>query len=419
MINIIVFELKKIFKSLHFSILLIFLAFFIGIYFIYNYIEAEDVEEVIQEAENNIAVYKRGVDDLQAQIDSGEVDADDSDVVSDMEYYQKTVDEYQGRLDAAEHHDWNTLIQYYIDSTEKNLETDPTQKEDNISTWPTHFTNHVFYEHNKWLMERKIRPVFPVHLFSFVTVYDEVFDDEVIKQSVLNFHNVYSSSAVYFLYRLLITFLGLLTVIYMLFVFGGVLTKEGLNSQGTIHFLYTQPMKRGSVFFGKLIAVLLATVIILVGAAILSLLLGAIFDRFGALGYPVLIYEDDFGFHFMKMGLFILLSLSLFFMVLVFSYAWLFFYSVITKRTAMTIGLSIATILAGVKLSENAFESKFAAFNPFTYFQIEDVITMQAAYLGDNFQITLLNGVMLLAATSIVIYLVAFMIFKLSIRFSK
>ncbi|HEY4600658.1 MAG TPA: hypothetical protein VIG73_05200 [Cerasibacillus sp.] len=62
----------------------------------------------------------------------------------------------------------------------------------------------------------------------------------------------------------------------------------------------------------KFIAILMSTVLIIIGSALFSILLGVMFDRLGAWNYPVLIYEANESFNFMPMLLFIALSASLF-----------------------------------------------------------------------------------------------------------
>ncbi|WP_407058421.1 hypothetical protein [Paracerasibacillus soli] len=113
-------------------------------------------------------------------------------------------------------------------------------------------------------------------------------------------------------------------------------------------------------------------------------------------------------FHFMSMWQFIVLAASLFYMVLLFCYACLFFFSYLTKRTAIAIGLTVAFLFIGVQLSGQFVQTNFVAFNPFMYFHVADIVSMEVAALQKNFDLSIYNGFWVLGLASFLILLVTY-----------
>lgn len=399
--HLFLFELKKMIKSFYFIVMIIILIAFISAHFIYSYVKTERVEDYVH---NNNVVKTSFQISLEDETFSEE----------DIEFSKNKIAELDMLSEAARNHDWKTIINYEMAIAEEFVTNLPSQKEENVYTWETHFTYEVVYEKNKWLLEHQIRPVFPIHISSEITAYDRVFDTALDEEIAYAFYNKHDSSSVYFLYLLIGSSLGIGGVIFFLFLFGNAITKEEIHRNGPLNFLDTQPLKRWQIIFSKFIAVILVTFLILAGTSIFAILLGAIFDRFGDWNYPVLVYEPDFSFRFMEMSYFILLSLLLFFFILIFCYCWLFFYSVLIKRTFMAIMFTILTLILGIQVSgtEIAMGQAIAPFNPFNYFQINDIITMEIALTADNFSFTIWNGIFSLVIFSFVLIIISYLVFR-------
>lgn len=399
--HLLLFELKKMTKSLYFIVLLVLLAVFVGFYFIYCYVQTERVSDYIAGNESIQSV-------LQLTIEDGAASEED------IEINKNEIAELEMLSEAARNHDWTPIIKYEMAIAREHIEQFPTQAEENVQTWPTHFTYEVVYEKNKWLLEQRIRPVFPIHFNSEITVYDKVFDTAVIEEIAYEFYNKHDSSAVYFLYLLCGTGLGIGGAIFFLFLFGNIVTREGIGRNDPLNLLDTQPIKRSNIMFSKFITMVLLTLFIIVGTSLFAILLGIAFDRFGAWNYPVLIYEPEFSFHLMEMGYFILLSFLLFFSLLIFCYSWLFLYSVLVKRTFIAIMFTLLTIILGIQVSgtEIAMEQVFAPFNPFNYFQINYIITMETALTADNFNFTIWNGMLSSVIASAILFVISYLLFR-------
>lgn len=390
--------------------MIILLTLSISSYFVFNYIHTERVDDAVESVERLQFNAQLSLKKLEEKIKSDPSLAEDPTVQSDMEVYSNNIKELEQEKNAFINYDWDFLLDREISSIKEQI--DRSQFSKNMITWMTSFTENVYYERLVWLRENNIRPELPFHFFSELTVYDQVFDFEEIEESVTKNHNKYSSSSIYFLYRLFGILFGVIGIGFFLFLFGDILTKEGLYRSGSIHFLYTQPISRGKVIMSKFIAILMSTVLIIIGSALFSILLGVMFDRLGAWNYPVLIYEANESFHFMPMLLFIVLSALLFFMVLLFCYSLLFFISMITKRTVTAIGVTFGAILLGILFSGTA-DTNLAPYNPFHYFQIYDIVTMEFAVVHHNFNMTLTNGVLTMGVLSGLLLLGTFGVAKI------
>jgi hypothetical protein len=97
-------------------------------------------------------------------------------------------------------------------------------------------------------------------------------------------------------------------------------------------------------------------------------------------------------------------------MVLWFSFALLFLFSVWLKKTLPALVLTVVTILLGVHFSEA--EGSLASYNPFIYFHIRDVLTMELALTVDNFNISIWNGVASLTVSTLILLGITYFLFR-------
>lgn len=71
----------------------------------------------------------------------------------------------------------------------------------------------------------------------------------------------------------------------------------------------------------------------------------------------------------------------------------------ITKRTVTAIGVTFGAILLGILFNGTA-DTNLAPYNPFHYFKIYDIVTMEFAVVHHNFNMTLTNGVLTMGVLS-------------------
>lgn len=77
----------------------------------------------------------------------------------------------------------------------------------------------------------------------------------------------------------------------------------------------------------------------------------------------------------------------------------------------IAIGITFAVVLLGI-MFRNA-ESSLAAYNPFHYFQVNDIISMEFAVVHENFNVTLTNGLLTLGVLSILLWVGTYLVSKL------
>ena len=327
------------------------------------------------------------------------------------------------KLNALRENDWTKLLELAIAKDEYN-HSRYTRDEYYTSSWATPFTTETRLAEYRWLLEREIAPVLRYDYWSHMTAYDlhfpiEGMSEEEHKALIVKFSTKYSSTGMYYLNHLFRLLFGVSGAILFLFLFGDIVTKEGLGRNGPIHLLQTQPIRRDKVLLSKFLTVLLSSVFILVGTSIFSLILGTVFDWFGYWNYPVLIYGEEYAYSFMNMSTFILKSAFLFFMILLFCYSILFLYSILTKRASIALGLTIATIIMGIKLSQESILSSLAPYIPFHYFSVPQVVTMELAVTLKNFDFSYTNGLIAFGVSSFIILAVTYIVSVMQYKFSR
>lgn len=239
-----------------------------------------------------------------------------------------------------------------------------------------------------------------------------------LEESIKKFSTKYSSAGVFYLYHLFGILFGVFGAGFFIFLFGDIITREGIGANGSIHLLHTQPIRRRDIYVSKYVVIVIATFLFLLGISILSLSLGTIFDRFGDWNYPVLIYGEEYTFHFMNMGTFLGKSVILFGMILLFCYSLLFLFSIAVRKSVIAIGLVLITIALGINMSGESTLSTIAHYIPFHYFSVSKVVSNELAVSMQNFNFSFSTGVVSLAVSSIGALLAAYLLTKVQSKFS-
>ncbi|WP_042225099.1 ABC transporter permease [Oceanobacillus manasiensis] len=418
MLTIIRFELKKMARSTFFRVLLIGCLLFILSYYIYVHIHTLHTDDLILENEADISRMQSEINNIEVAIEAGELDAEDKETAGNLEFNKEDIEVKQQEIEHFRNGEWTPLLNKEIEQYEQHVDNRIFRDEYYSAAWPTLVTEESRLEYHKWLRDKDITPVYPIDLFSWVTLYDQVYEPPDMEAFLKEFSTKYSSTGIYFTNHVFTFVFNILGACFFLFLFGDMVTKEGLGKNGSIQLLRTQPIRRSKLFIGKFLTILLVTFLLLFGTVLLSFILGAIFDRFGDWDYPVLIYGEEFSFSFMNMGTFLLQSASLFFLVLIFCYSILFLFSIITKKALVSIGLTIAILFAGIGLSADSVMSMIAPYIPFHYFSVREVITNELALTLENSSFSFNQGMIVLAVSSLLLWLVAYGVTILQKRFS-
>lgn len=415
MIKLTLFEMKKVFKSTSFRFMLFFISLLLIGYYVFVYIHTVRTNDLVAEYENRVHQLEEHLGELRNSLSN---DKENKELIKEIEFQEKFLEKDKMILKAYQEEDWTTILNADIELDEPGIKDAKARRDYYTSSHPTLFTNETRIEQYKWLRDRSIEPVWYLDFISWYTVYDIDFGDPIIEEIIKERSNKYSSAGIYYLNHVFNQLFGVIGALFFILLFGNMITKEGLGKNGPIHLLHTQPIPRYKILGSKWMASVTVSLFILLAISLFSILMGTIFDRFGDVEYPVLIYGEDYTHSFMEMGTYLLKSALLFFMILLFCYSILFLFSLITKRTLLAVGLTLAVILIGIQWSGESTLSAFAPYVPFHYFSVSEIITNEFAVTIKNFDFSYTNGLIVLGIYSFCIFLLTYLLSILQNKFS-
>lgn len=393
MYYLIIMEWKKMIRSLYFRLLLLFLIIGISGYFAYIISNTMRAEEISGFLESSLEMGKNELTKLE-QLEEG--NSLDQASKHSLNQYRKWVPALQAQIDGIASNDWTEWAK-------GNIITRNFSKTNLPEYWELKYESRFTLETHKsmleWMRDKNIQPLWPSDFW--LTRYDVYFDEGMEALVRNNFEKRHSSSSIYFTYHLFEKFFTLVGIFFFLFLFSDIVTKEGEGRNGPIHFLRTMPVHHHAVQNSKFFAVILMTILTLIGIFLLATVLGVVFDRFGDWDYPILIYGNDYTYEWMPIGIFLFKSVLLFLMVLLFSYSLLFFFSFLTNRAIIALGITLTLLVFGVNWSEQSVLLENTHFIPFHYFNVFSIVSSEFAVLQDNFAFSYQNGMLSLAISSI------------------
>ncbi|MFC9414550.1 ABC transporter permease subunit [Bacillus mobilis] len=266
------------------------------------------------------------------------------------------------------------------------------------------FTARATLEELLLLKKNKAEPfiqntIYTPYLF---TIYDQFTGSalEDWKKSTMR----YGTTGSLFLYQIIQYYYIPVLILLGCFIFGNNISSEMNNKKRGLHFYYTLPIKRKSLFIIKYFSGFLSTLVFVLLMLLIPLLCSYFTKGIGNFDYPVLVYEgsepNPFGseynslnpikdqFHFITLknyfGQVLLLTVVLTF----FLYSFYYISSLLLKS------LSITTSLVGI-ITFIGMKSFSSPYNPFTYVNIHSVLTGETATLVFNPSINLSTGVIL------------------------
>lgn len=162
---------------------------------------------------------------------------------------------------------------------------------------------------------------------------------------------------------------------------------------GSYKLLYTQPYKRKSIFFGKIISVFLILTSLFIAILAIQFLLGTISNGIGDINSPYVTIEnlmklslsgDNIGFKMITEIKAISLSIILIILTIMLNICIISLLSVYTDSVSKTIGTEIVLILLVVIIRNFVFEEhSIHGLNPFSYIFTQDILTgrINSSYL--------------------------------------
>ncbi len=397
MFSLINIEWIKMKRSLFYKILLLFLIIGIVGSYIYIFSNTMGADEVSEILDNSLASEKEQLAHLEL-LEQEEGDSFDQSSRHALNQYREWVPAHQAQIEGIASSDWTKWANGNIitrNFSETNLPEYWEHK------YQSRFTLETHKSMLEWMRDRNIQPLWPNNFW--LTQYD-VYFDEGIEPIVRNdFEKRHSSSGSYFNYHLFEKLFTLIGIFFFIFLFSDIVTKEGEGRNGPINLLRTMPLHRLAVLTSKFGAVLLMTIGTLAGIFLFATLLGTVFDRFGDWDYPTLIYGENYTYEWVPVSLFLIKSAWLFFLVLIFSYSLLFFFSLLTNRAIIALGITLTLLVLGVKWAEQSVLTTNTHLFPLHYINVFPIISNKFAVLHDNFAFSYQNGVISLAISSIIL----------------
>ena len=422
MIHLLRLEFMK-FKRSKFPFVLLGLVLIIfGSYFFYIDQKEVSIEWEKENVQSNYDIQKTSYEEKKAKIEAtdGEIDAR---LQREFSRSERDYNNYLLIYEGINSNNWSMFLQGYINfyqyEEEKSLqELELVAKS---YTWPTPFTIFSGMDRLRWMEERNIRPIFPTQFFSWRSIYDEEFKDlgenglvdNGFKEFIIKSSDKHSSSGFYFTYEALQYGFSIFGVIFFIFLFGDILTREGFGKNGPIQMIRTQPIRRWKFWLSKGVTVIGGSLLIIMFVMLIGIGLGIIFNRLGDWDYPILIYGPERTYSFLPLAVFIGKALGLFLLILALGFSLLFLFSVLTNRAITAIGLTLVVLFGGQMLTEQATLLSWTHWLPFHYFDVYAIVNGEYAILQKNELYTYNNAILSLSVTVALLLLITVVVGKL------
>lgn len=417
MIHLLRLELIKMKRSRYTYVLLAILLTAVGSY--YFYVNQKDMG--LYEAQAMIAEsldsHQQAYEQAMKEIEEVEKREGMVDYVLQnfLEVTKRQFEAHQMMFEGVTNHDWSLYWQGEIMNTLRMEENKKEELQTIVKSyrWPTPFTVLSTMEQVRWMEENSIQPVFPTNYASWHSLYDEEYDSPLIKDLVTDAAEKYSSSGFFFIYYLFGYGFGLLGLFFVLFLFTDILTKEGFGKNGPIQMLRTQPIRKSMFWISKWLTVMGGSLLLVFLITMTGLGLGGFFNRLGDWNYPVLIYGPERTYTFLTMTEFLFRGLGLFLLILALGFSLLFLFSVLTNRAVLAIGLTVAVIILGQMLTEQASLLTWSHWLPFHYFEVYPILNGEYAVINENELFTYRQAMLSLSICTLIVLVATFGAVKL------
>ena len=405
------FEFKKSFKKKTTWIAILTSIFFIsGLYFL-NYSVAEDIQRGnLSFAQNSVNISQQVLKELELQKIEAEQNGDIEKITESklaIQESQQSISKKNNWIANYSQNNWQKIheenineLQFMFNSS-KGSNTFPSAiEQQNISL----FTARATLEELVLLKKNTVEPfiqntTYTPYLF---TIYDQFTGSALDqwKKSTMR----YGTTGSLFLYQIIQYYYIPVLILLGCFIFGNNISSEMNNKKRGLHFFYTLPIKRKSLFTTKYFSGFFSTFGFVLLMLLIPLLCSYFTKGIGNFDYPVLVYEgsepNPFGseynslnpikdqFHFIPLKNYFGQVLLLTALLTFFLYSFYYISSLLLKN------LSITTSFVGI-IAFIGMKSFSSPYNPFTYVNIHSILTGETATLVFNPSINLSNGIML------------------------
>lgn len=398
--------------------------------YLLNFSVAKDIYEGnITKLKNDVITTEGYINSFAKELDIAE-EADDSDTVKELgliiEGYEKNKALKQERIKAFEEQDWETILKGEISDLNFLFEagagatTPPMSIEEQDTSW---FTFRATLEEKKHLLDYKVVPIVQNTTdVGFLPTYYDNFTGKSLEQWK-QMTKRYGVTGYSFLYQLIQLLYIPIIVLLGCLIFGNGISSESGKKKHGLHFFAVLPSRKGNVFIAKYASGLMYTLVFSLIMLMVPVFCSVFTVGIGSLDYPVLVYDgpepNPFGdeyttldpmkdtFHFIMLKEYIGYVLLFNVVLVFFLYSLYFFISLSVRNPGVTISILVALIFVGMSIYQNEY-------NPFTYIDIDQIITREKAVIDLDSAITYKTGLILLISVGFFATVIGYIRFKYS-----
>ncbi|WBL13601.1 ABC transporter permease subunit [Sutcliffiella sp. NC1] len=331
-----------------------------------------------------------------------------------IEYFQEYSMLMEDALDRYVNNNWDKFYEYLLHENRVRNQEEGIYEISQIShdyDFAGRFTVEVSIEEKLWLMENNVRPLFPGTLIPTIHHYfgknQEGYEYFVEQNTKVDHSGLYS------LYLLFQNHGQLAPIFLLLFLLGGGIATER-GKKRTLSLLKTLPIAEKQIYIGKLLHSIVVSTLNLLGVFAVIVLMGAVFNRLGDWYYPILKYHsfsytnsnkftgssvEGYGYEFLPLGEYLLHTITLTILVLLFLLTFTILLSTLFKNTLSVFATAGMIFISGYVLT-NHFLTEKAHFSPFVYFNIPKITNGEVATILDNEKVNVISGSVVLFLTS-------------------
>ncbi|MET3576740.1 ABC transporter permease subunit [Bhargavaea ullalensis] len=338
------------------------------------------------------------------------------------------------KISAYEERDWRRFHadQLYTVYAKYRMVIGDVYNSSNIGQgiWFGRFNEDVTFAEKEWMIRHDIKPVFSGEIA--VSMYDSWGDWEKERKQWMEENQKVDAGGLFSLYHVFSSGLYLIPILLFVFLFGtGMAAERG--KRRTMDLLLTQPVWSRSVFLGKAVNGIAASSVAMAGIFGILLILGTVFRGFGDWMYPILRYvpekvsaREDYtgmlsgskGFEFLPLGDYAVQGLVLSVLVLIFLIALALFISVFTRHSAVVFAAAAILSAAGYYAGRSIWPEA-AAYIPFTYLKIGDILNGELAARLDVPEISFWTGTWVLSAGILFLLLAGYLTLRVGFRLRR
>lgn len=414
-----IFELKKLFKQkLIWFLVGLTLIVTIGLYGFQIVMTATTRQQVLNQYDFSINLHLDFAETYRLEREEAIQAEDEAWIEEATEQENRFFQSYENVLSLKQDYqsgNYETILQDQLESSEWIVDPHIEGAYGIADQYVSDFTLRASYAENQYLVEKQIEPFVQntTHFMFLKTAYDDFTGPSL--ESWENQTSRYSTQASYFMYQLIQATYLVVVILIGCFIFGNTFSSEIQKKTQKIRFTQVLPYKRGQLFIAKFSAGYLALLIYVAVMIGVPLIVATLFDQFGSLDYPILIYDgyttntmmenevlDTF--HFITLRMYFLKAILLGFASSLMIYGLYYLFSQWSKEPILTAISTVAVCYLGLLIK--------SPYNPFQYLMIDQVITKEIQLQTWNTSFHYSTGVLLIFTLGLLFVYLSYRIFK-------